>query len=228
MTIPTRRLELIPLTPRQLGLWVDNPRALERELGCSYRAEPLEGAFRDIVRGQHQTADAENFRWHTFWWIIRTSDRTAVGSACFKGPPNADGEVKIGYGLGEGFEHRGYMTEAVRALCRWARSQDGVHTVVAETAAEGFASQRVLERCGFREIGGTEAPDGKRTRTQDAEGPEMAECADAAMPPRQETAVPTPEGAGKADRKTENTPATETRWWRLGTVPTAVHACDDE
>lgn len=59
--------------------------------------------------------------------------------------------VEIGYGLGRDFEHNGYMAEAVEALCTWALQQEGVRHISAETDADGFASQRLLLKCGFRE-----------------------------------------------------------------------------
>lgn len=150
--LETERLEMIPLSPRQLRLWVENLTELEQELSCSYQAEPLTGFFREIVKGQIAAAegDPENYCWHSFWFIIRKSDRVVVGSADFKNVPDCNGEVEIGYGLGKPFEHNGYMTETVQAMCRWAFSQDGVRTVIAETEKDGYASQRILERCGFK------------------------------------------------------------------------------
>lgn len=43
------------------------------------------------------------------------------------------------------------MTEAVRAMCDWALKQNGVKHIIAETELDGFASQRILKRCGFTE-----------------------------------------------------------------------------
>ena len=74
-----------------------------------------------------------------------------VGSADFKDLPDSGGLVEIGYGLGREYEGRGYMTEAVCAMCRWAISQDNVRHVTAETDLDGLASQKLLLRCGFRE-----------------------------------------------------------------------------
>ena len=53
MMLQTERLELVALTPDQLKLWIENLPALEKELNCSYRAEPMEGFFLEIVRGQY-------------------------------------------------------------------------------------------------------------------------------------------------------------------------------
>lgn len=42
------------------------------------------------------------------------------------------------------------MTEAVQAMCEFALKQNGVRNIIAETDLDGFASQRILERCGFK------------------------------------------------------------------------------
>lgn len=153
MKITTERLELLPMTAAQLKLWAEDIPALEKELMIQYHGEPVEGWFLDIVRKQLRKteSDPDNFMWHSFWLIIRSSDRVVVGSADFKSPPNKDGAVEIGYGLGPEFEHNGYMTETVKAMCQWALEQKGVTSVIAETEIDGYASQRILKRCGFCE-----------------------------------------------------------------------------
>lgn len=154
MQLTTKRLELVVLDARQLKLWTENLPLLEAELNCSYQAEPMADFFQEIVRGQLAATekDPENAAWHSFWFLIRKSDRVVVGSADFKDVPNASGEVEIGYGLSTKFEHQGFMTEAVEAMCVWALAQSGVLTVLAETERDGLASQNVLTRCGFRKF----------------------------------------------------------------------------
>ena len=151
--IQTERLELIPLTAQQLKLLVEDMPALEQELNCHYQAEPMEGFFLEIVKGQLAITeqDPENYLWHSFCLILRRHDRIVVGSADFKDVPNEAGEVEIGYGLGKPFEHSGFMTETVNAMCTWAMQQSGVSHVIAETDLDGLASQRILLRCGFHE-----------------------------------------------------------------------------
>lgn len=150
--IETERLELLPLDARLLRLWVEDLPALEKELSCSYQAEPMEGGFLEIVKGQLAATerDEENYAWHSFWLLLRKRDRVVVGSADFKNVPDENGEVEIGYGLGRPFVHNGYMTEAVGTMCAWAEKQKGVQHVIAETERDNLPSQCVLERCGFR------------------------------------------------------------------------------
>ena len=152
MIIQTERLELILLTPNQLKLWIEDIPTLERELDCSYKAELMEGFFLEIVKGQYEITrkDPNNYLWHSFFFLVRKDDRVVVGSADFKDIPNQNGEVEIGYGLGKEFERSGYMTEAVKAMCELALKQEGVRNIIAETDLDGFASQRILERCGFK------------------------------------------------------------------------------
>lgn len=153
MTLKTERLELVPLLPYQLRLWVEDIPKLEKDLKCSYRAEPMEGLFLEIVKEQLEKVEknTNDYLWHSFWFLIRKSDQVVVGSADFKDIPNTDQEVEIGYGLGKDFEHHGYMTEAVQAMCKWALEQENVSHIIAETDIDGFASQRILQRCGFIE-----------------------------------------------------------------------------
>lgn len=150
--IETDRLYLIPLTAHQLKLWIEDIPALEKEMDCNYCAEPMEGIFLEIVKGQYEITamDEANYFYHSFWFLVRKSDRIVVGSADFKGLPNERGEVEIGYGLGKSFEHNGYMTEAVQSMCQWALKQEGVSHVIAETDVDGVSSQHILSRCGFK------------------------------------------------------------------------------
>lgn len=154
MIVNTERLELAALDARQMRMWLEDIQALEKELNCTYKAEVLEGDFLRIVEGQAVLTEANEaeYYWHSFWFMIRKSDRTVVGSADFKGGPNTNGEVEIGYGLGKEFERNGYMTEAVSAMCAWAKAQEGISHVISETLLDNAPSQNVLKRCGFVEI----------------------------------------------------------------------------
>lgn len=153
MTIETERLNIIALTPEQLELFVNDILHLEKVLKFSYQGEAIEGTFREILFKQVKKSkeDRWNYLWHSFWLIIRKSDHIAVGMIDFKNVPNEKREVEIGYGLGKHYEHYGYMTETVKAICDWAKKQAGVATIIAETEPDNIGSEKVLQRCGFVE-----------------------------------------------------------------------------
>jgi RimJ/RimL family protein N-acetyltransferase len=58
--------------------------------------------------------------------------------------------VEIGYGICDSFQGRGVATEMVIAICAFARG--GARVVLAETERTNVASQRALEKAGFRSI----------------------------------------------------------------------------
>jgi RimJ/RimL family protein N-acetyltransferase len=63
------------------------------------------------------------------------------------------GQAMIGYDLLPAWRGRGYATRAVRLLAGWAFAHAGIARLIAGTAPENLASQRVLERAGFHREG---------------------------------------------------------------------------
>lgn len=149
--IETKRLLLIPLDERQLELLYNGLPRLELELGCDYRAEPLEEPFLSVVKQQMETMkrDFDNYLWHTFWLLKDKRSKIIVGAAVFKGAPDKNGAVEIGYGIGDGYRKMGYMAEAVNCMCEWALRQPGVNEITAETNMWNVDSHQVLVKCGF-------------------------------------------------------------------------------
>ena len=152
-SINTVRLTLVPLSLEQLNTWLNDVQALEHELVCHYRGEKLQNDFESRVRVQLSKVqnDLANWLWNTFWLILRNEDRLVIGSFQFNGAPNDEGLVRIGFELSPEFRHCGYMTEAVRAMCRWAKLQPGIYQICAQTECDNIASQKVLYQCGFIE-----------------------------------------------------------------------------
>ena len=92
-------------------------------------------------------------------WSCRSIARAdeVVGSIGFFGPPQPadDGtpEVEIGYGLVEGARGVGYATEAVTAMAGAAEAAGA--RVRASVLPDNQASIRVLAKCGFTELRGS-------------------------------------------------------------------------
>jgi RimJ/RimL family protein N-acetyltransferase len=86
-------------------------------------------------------------------------DGLLVASAGFFGPPDADGEVEIGYSVCRTQRGRGIATAAVAELCGRAAS-GGCTSVRARTTADNVASIAVLERNRFVEVARDAGEDG--------------------------------------------------------------------
>ena len=74
---------------------------------------------------------------------------TLVGTAGYKGPPNADGAVEIGYSIVEAYHRRGIGLVMVRQLVDDAFADPRVRIIMAETPVTFAASRGLLERSGF-------------------------------------------------------------------------------
>lgn len=160
LEIRTRRLRLIALPLSQLRLYVAAPRQLEQELGLSVSQETITAPLRraiDMKTSRMELAEEQEHPWYTYWLIVIADDAYGAGLAGFKGPPNDQGEVEIGYGIDPAYRSKGYMTEAVRALIGWAFQHPRCRSVVAPgTRRENIASNRVLEKVGMRVSGETD------------------------------------------------------------------------
>lgn len=139
----TERIGICPASREQMERMIAAER--DDELKKAY-AEMLEGCLRH----------PEDRDWYAMWMIEKT-DGTHIGDLCFKGPGRSP---EIGYGILEQYRGRGYASEAVRLALKWAFSHPEVDAVEAETDPDNIASQRVLEKCGFRPSGeiGEEGP----------------------------------------------------------------------
>ncbi len=151
MKLETPRLEIIPLNSAQKKLLLQGTSFLEQELQLNPSGLELESHTHDAMRYIDELAGKtpDAYPWITNWQIILKSERIAIGSACFMDVPNGLGAVEIGYGIYQKYQRKGYMTEALKAICSWALNQDGVKMVAAQSEPENVASHRVLERCGF-------------------------------------------------------------------------------
>lgn len=100
--------------------------------------------------------DPANYIWYTDWLIILKQENKIIGSACFKGKPDKEGSVEIGYGMNEVYRNKGYISEAVKTITDWTLRQPGVNIIFAETDKSNIASQHVLEKCRFKRYNETE------------------------------------------------------------------------
>ena len=143
--IETKRLKIYPAARSRMEAFIS--AETDAELKAAY-TEMLEGCL------QHPG----QWEWYAMW-LIELRDGTHIGDLCFKGL-DANGVTEIGYGILEDFRGRGFAAEAVDAAVVWALQQPAVTRVEAETEPGNRASQRVLEKCGFRPSGtfGEEGP----------------------------------------------------------------------
>jgi RimJ/RimL family protein N-acetyltransferase len=88
--------------------------------------------------------------------VVLEETGLAIGGIGFKGEPDDQGAIEIGYGLAPSAQGNGLATEAVLCLIDLARRL-GLSALTAETDADNIASRRVLEKAGFTRSSGARA-----------------------------------------------------------------------
>jgi [ribosomal protein S5]-alanine N-acetyltransferase len=147
----TGRLLIRPLSPVQLQKYTELNNILETELGLNASGRTISAALKEALEQViiPHVAASDSYLYSTLWTMIDKDLKLMVGDLCFKGSPNDHGEIEIGYGTYDGFQGKGYMTEAIEAMIGWAFRQPGVRAIVAETERDNVSSHRTLSKNGF-------------------------------------------------------------------------------
>lgn len=146
---------------------IGNPIALGRALRAVVPTAWPPESVQDVLAffAQELEANPNTEGFSGYYWLTtqeNAEQTTLIGSGGFKGKPDADGTVEIGYGVLPEFQNKGYATEAVRGLVTWALSQKSVGRVIAEAFPDNVPSVRVLAKCSFMEVGAGSEPGVKR------------------------------------------------------------------
>jgi RimJ/RimL family protein N-acetyltransferase len=128
------------------------PGLYDRAAAEFFRARLLEGG--DAAAGW--------YGWYAITHRTATAPARLVASGGYFGPPSKDGVVEIGYSTVDEERGKGFASELVAALSARALATRGVVTVVAEAHRDNAGSNKVLARCGFRELGAGREPGHRR------------------------------------------------------------------
>jgi ribosomal-protein-alanine N-acetyltransferase len=157
--IETKRLILKPLTHEQLIKYIRLDNSLETELNLNETSRTISPELKEALEQTilPNVADtSKNYLFSTLWTVISIEENKMVGDLCFVGEPNTEGEVEIGYGTYEEFRKRGFMTEAVAGMIKWAEKQPNIRSIIASTEKSNINSYSILERNNFIKSGETE------------------------------------------------------------------------
>jgi GNAT superfamily N-acetyltransferase len=151
--IETKRLQIIPLLYDQLLMYVKADPSLEKELNVQPFIHSFSKDLLQII--EHiiipKLLHPENdYHYFSIWLIILKTKRIVVGDLFFKGEPDDKGEIEIGYGTYEAQRTKGYMSEAIAGMIEWARKQQPVNAILAETEKMNTGSIKVLQNNHFQ------------------------------------------------------------------------------
>ncbi len=156
ISIATQRLTLLPLSLSQLHFYLEGVPLLAQSLGLVPEPLQVEPEFWAMLPESlanysipKVAEHPEHFEWYTHWIYVLNSEKRIVGGTGISGLPNENGELQTGYFVDERYYNQGIATEATNGLCNWAFQHPAAKVIIANTLIDGFASQRVLQKCGF-------------------------------------------------------------------------------
>jgi RimJ/RimL family protein N-acetyltransferase len=162
MSLETSHLVLIPSSAQHLLALIEQPDHFEKLTGFA----AAEGLREFFVSGDVSPTWLASLQvasgpdpWRYGFFVLDRDAQRVIGSAGFKGPPDASGMVEIAYGIVPSAEGKGYATEAASVLVDFALSHADVQLIRAHTLPVPNASTRVLLKCGFRHVGSVIDPE---------------------------------------------------------------------
>ena len=124
-------------------------------------------------RGLIERSDPSDRGWYVWYAILPAGAggrASLIGTGGFLGPPNAAGEVEIGYSVSEFHRRRGFAREIVTSLVRYALADSRVRRILAHTGEDNRPSRSVLEFSGFSATGPGSEPGTIRFALERAKG----------------------------------------------------------
>lgn len=149
-------IELRPYAAEHLLALLESEEAFHRGFGLRAAAGLRDFYFSGEVSPKwlEQLRAARGADPWTFGFaVLLPTVAQVIGSAGFKGRPDAAGMVEAAYGIVPAWQGKGCATTALGKLIAFASDDDRVRLLRAHTLPENNASTRVLTKNGFTKLG---------------------------------------------------------------------------
>jgi len=154
LTLETERLILTACPEQVAKAAYAGKRQLEVLVGAKIAEKWLEDEGRGLLNYYwYMVSRDTDLMGYGLWLIVHRADQMMIGTAGFKGKPDENGGIEIGYGIDAAYRRQGYTYEAARALIDWGFAQSGVTRVTADCLTTNHGSIRVLEKLGMTRTG---------------------------------------------------------------------------
>ena len=149
--VETERLKLVPFTREHYDVILKDDNVLLGEL-LDVETPESWTSFKDAREAVPELLSffeslGGDLSWGSYF-IILQKEHKLIGSCGFKGKPDFDNYVEIGYEVHPEFQSRGIGTEAAQALIDFAFTKN-INGIKAHTLREENNSVRILKKLGF-------------------------------------------------------------------------------
>ncbi|ARI77600.1 GNAT family N-acetyltransferase [Halobacillus mangrovi] len=154
MELKTPRLHMIPITIDLAQMLMKNSLAFYYKYQLPWNKNwPHDGLKALLPIYVEKLENEESELGFGPWVIMDEKGEHVVGDIGFKGMPDSEGTIEIGYHIVASERNQGYASEAVENLCSWAFTYPGVKGIEAQCDKTNIPSQKVLINNGFNHTG---------------------------------------------------------------------------
>jgi ribosomal-protein-alanine N-acetyltransferase len=157
--IESERLKLIPLTHQLLLLLKQDRALMESTIGLTPSSMLVDPLYNNEITDAldnfwlpNTLAHPDKYVWYTDWELVLKNTNTSVGGMGFAGYPNENGETEIGYMIDGNHHNKGFATEALKVMIKWAFTHPFVKAIIVHTYADNLPSCRLLDKCQFEQV----------------------------------------------------------------------------
>jgi [ribosomal protein S5]-alanine N-acetyltransferase len=136
MGLQTDRLNIVPCSDESLSTYFTE----EYELGPH-----IEMYLEELKE------DSSVLGWGA-WLVIDKQTSKIIGDIGFKGKPDAEKSVEVGYGITSSEQNKGYATEALKCIIEWAFNSGSVNKIMAECLEDNIPSIKVLNKLNMKKM----------------------------------------------------------------------------
>jgi len=152
MTIETQNLKLISCDQEILNAAIKSNETLAEKIRVNVPENWTEfGVLALQYALDRLTESNDEKNWWTYFPILKNENKL-IGSGGYKGKPNEQATVEIGYEIATDYRNQGLATEMAMALVTNAFKNLHVNTIIAHTLGEENASTKVLQKSGFKKV----------------------------------------------------------------------------
>ncbi len=159
MSIETKNLKIIPCDTEILKLAIRGNEFIAEKLNVSVQENWTEFGVVALQYSLDKLLESDEEK---YWWTyfpIHKQDNKLIGSGGYKGKPDTDGTVELGYEIAPTYRNRGLATEMTKGLIEIAFNDEKVKSIIAHTLGQENASTKVLQKCGFKKVHEINDPD---------------------------------------------------------------------
>ncbi|MDF9558550.1 GNAT family N-acetyltransferase [Bacillus tropicus] len=146
----TNRLIMTTFTHEMIEMLLIDKDAFSEEFSFNIHSEwplPEYKQFFPYKINRFKETPIEN-KWEGL--IIHKETNTIIGDMGFKGSPDEEGAINIGYSIVPDQRGKGYASEMGKALVQWGLSQPDVKKIVATCSPDNHPSIKVLQKIGLQ------------------------------------------------------------------------------